>query len=114
MTLRYTLLAEGSTDEVLLPVLDWTIRQHTSRVFRGEFAYRRGQGLTQKILDAAILRQAVGKPNSRIPQIPAVMRRITMQFTHDFSPLLVLRSFVRLQEDVKRILEIQGWDTDDL
>ncbi|MCX6368023.1 MAG: DUF4276 family protein [Armatimonadetes bacterium] len=204
MMLRYTFLTEGSTDAALLPILDWTIQRHTKHIFTGEFAYRRGQGLAEKIsnamedapcdllfihrdsdreepirryeeiqvaltdakvevpsiyvvpvrmmeawllFDIGVLRQAAGNRNSRaalnLPtlaqlenladpktvlrealrtasgqrgrrldefnkQIPAAMRRIT-QLTDDFSPLLRLSAFQRLQEDVRLTLEAQGW-----
>jgi hypothetical protein len=204
MIRRYTLLTEGSTDIALLPILDWTIQRYTNQVFYGEFAYRRGQGLAEKIcnvledapcdllfihrdsdreepirryeeiqvaikeakvdlpnicvvpvrmmeawllFDSGVLRQAAGNRNSRasltLPtlaqlenvadpktilrealrtaserrgrkldefnkQIPAAMRRIT-QLTNDFSPLLHLSSFQRLQKDVRVTLEAQGW-----
>lgn len=204
MICRYTLLTEGSTDAALLPILDWTIRRHTNQVFSGEFAYRRGQGLAEKIrnaledapcdllfihrdsdreepfrryeeiqaalteakveqpsvcvvpvrmmeawllFDPGVLRQAAGNRNSRatlnLPthaqleniadlktvlrealrtaserrgrrldefnkQIPAAMRRIT-QLTDDFSPLLRMSAFQRLQDDVRAILEARNW-----
>ncbi|WP_309721463.1 DUF4276 family protein [Armatimonas sp.] len=204
MILRYTFLTEGSTDAALLPILDWTIQRHTKQIFTGEFVYRRGQGLADKIhnaledapcdllfihrdsdreepirryeeiqvalteakidlpsvcvvpvrmmeawllFDSGVLRQAAGNRNSRsslnLPtiaqletiadpktvlrealrtasehrgrrleefnkQIPAAMRRIT-QLTDDFSPLLRLRAFQRLQDDVRTTLEAQGW-----
>lgn len=204
MIRRYTLLTEGSTDAALLPILDWTIQRHTQQIFYGEFAYRRGQGLAEKIcnalddapcdllfihrdsdredpvrryeeiqaalteagvdlpsicvvpvrmteawllFDVGVLRQAAGNRNSRVPlnlptlaqleniadpkavlrdalrvaserrgrkldefnkQIPAAMRRIT-QLTDDFTPLLRLSAFQRLQDDVRITLEAQGW-----
>lgn len=38
MHLRYTLLAEGSSDRALRFVLDWVLRQNTSRNFSGHWA----------------------------------------------------------------------------
>src|SRR5437879_3835577 len=37
--LRYTLLAEGSSDRALIPILNWTLRQHTvNRAIQAEWA----------------------------------------------------------------------------
>ena len=36
--LRYTLLTDGSSDRVLLPILDWLLRQQATTVFNGEWA----------------------------------------------------------------------------
>ena len=52
MILKYTLVAEGTKDEALLPILQWSIQRHTSVLFRGEFAYPRGKNLSEKIKNA--------------------------------------------------------------
>lgn len=36
--LRYTLLSDGSSDRMLLPLLDWLLQQHSSQSFRGDWA----------------------------------------------------------------------------
>jgi len=36
--LRYTLLTDGSSDRVLLPLINWLLRQHSQNVFNGEWA----------------------------------------------------------------------------
>lgn len=39
MTLRrYTLVSDGSSDRVLLPILDWLLRSHSSQRFEGRWA----------------------------------------------------------------------------
>jgi hypothetical protein len=202
--MRYTLLAEGSTDEVLLPLLDWTLRHQGALRFDGEFARPKDKGLVERIknaleyypcdllfvhrdadsrqadpryeeihkalaeldrptpavcvvpiqtteawlmFDEAKIRQAVGNRNGRVPlnlpnlselenesdpkarlreilitasgksgrrrdgfksQIPAVLRRIADP-SNDFSPLLRLSAFQRLQTDVRAILDANGW-----
>ncbi|MCC6555321.1 MAG: hypothetical protein IT372_20360 [Polyangiaceae bacterium] len=35
---RYTLVADGPTDRMLMPVLDWLLVQHSARPFAGHFA----------------------------------------------------------------------------
>jgi hypothetical protein len=47
--MQYTLLAEGSTDEVLLPLLDWTLRSQGALQFNGEFAMPKTKGLAGRI-----------------------------------------------------------------
>jgi hypothetical protein len=37
-SLYFTLLSEGSSDRALLPVLSWSLRQHSSRVFQRQWA----------------------------------------------------------------------------
>jgi Domain of unknown function (DUF4276) len=48
MRFRYTLVAEGSTDEALMPLLDWTLQRFTPYVFSGEILYRKGMSLSEK------------------------------------------------------------------
>lgn len=58
MEVRYTLLAEGSSDSALLPILDWCIRQRDngSSILsqRADFGHLRHppKGLTERILKA--------------------------------------------------------------
>jgi hypothetical protein len=35
---RYTLVADGPTDRMLMPVLDWLLARHSSLLFAGRFA----------------------------------------------------------------------------
>jgi len=59
-TLAYTLVADGTTDSVLLLVLDWLLRQSAARVCRGTLAdlrllLRRPRNLTERIRAAVEL-----------------------------------------------------------
>lgn len=38
MTLRYTLLSDGSSDRTLLPLLNWVLRENTATTFVGQWA----------------------------------------------------------------------------
>ncbi len=40
--LRFTLLAEGSSDRALIPIIVWTLRQHSRRNFQAQWAELRG------------------------------------------------------------------------
>lgn len=48
----YTLLADGPTDERLMPIVDWTIRQHSREPVSGQFADHRAIGAhTRRLVD---------------------------------------------------------------
>ncbi len=52
--LRFTLVSDGSSDRVLLPILRWLLRQHSGRAFQSQWADLRGlrvppRGLLEKI-----------------------------------------------------------------
>lgn len=52
--LRYTLVSDGSSDAMLLPVLDWLLEQHSRRVFVGRWADLRSlrrppRGLSERV-----------------------------------------------------------------
>lgn len=49
LNLRYSLLSEGSSDELLLPVIDWSIQRLGHQVIAAEHAYFPGLPLEQKI-----------------------------------------------------------------
>ena len=40
--LRFTLLSEGSSDRALIPIIVWTLRQHSRRNFQAQWADLRG------------------------------------------------------------------------
>ncbi len=58
ISLRFTLLAEGSSDRALIPILLWTLRQHSQRSFQPQWADLRGRldppRPLEKRLDAAL------------------------------------------------------------
>ena len=41
--LRFTLLSEGSSDRALIPIIVWTLRQHSRRNFQAQWADLRGR-----------------------------------------------------------------------
>lgn len=49
--LRFTLLSEGSSDRALIPILVWTLRQHSSRTFQPQWADLRGLARPLPTLD---------------------------------------------------------------
>lgn len=56
--LTYTLVADGSSDQVLIPIIDWVLRQHSSKVIVQQFVSSvevRASGLTQRVARAIAL-----------------------------------------------------------
>lgn len=59
-TIRFTLLSDGSSDRVLIPVLSWLLLQHSTRVFQPQWADLRAlreppRGLLQRVQAAVEL-----------------------------------------------------------
>jgi len=54
MTLRFTLLTEGSSDQVLIPVLLWTLREHSSQLFEPQWAELRTLPFPPRTLSAKV------------------------------------------------------------
>jgi hypothetical protein len=52
--LRYTLVSDGSSDRMLMPILDWVLQQHSDKVFMGSWAdlrqlRRPTEGLAERV-----------------------------------------------------------------
>ncbi len=114
--LVYTLLADGSSDQVMMPILEWLLARHGVSRLQGRWADLRSlrtspSGLAARISAAHRLypcdllfvhRDAEGVP------LETSSRRIP-EFIEDFSPLLRLGAFKSLDGDVRKVVRENSW-----